>query len=223
MIDFPRKTSCVIFTLGCNMRCSFCHNAEFVLPELYKDNLDKLISQKAFFSFLEKRKWLLDWVSICGGEPTLQADLFDFCKQVKSMWFAVKLDTNGRDPEVLKKLLDNHLVDYIAMDIKNPIWRFWELTCVDEKEDNYLRSIDVLLHSNINYEFRTTVIDWFHDEKSIQNICKNIAWAKNYYLQNYRSGRTLDPNFKWKSCCINQLKLYKNIAKNYVKNCEMRI
>lgn len=222
MIDFPGRTSCVIFTLGCNMRCSFCHNAEFVVPELYKDNLDKLISQKAILSFLEQRKWLLDGVSICWGEPTLQADLFNFCKIVKSMWFAVKLDTNGRDPVILQKLLQNDLVDYIAMDIKNPIWKFQELTCVDESDEKYLESIKIILNSHINYEFRTTVIKGFHNETSIENICKTISWAKNYYLQNYRSGKTLDPKFQWESFNTSELNLFQYIADKYVNNCGIR-
>lgn len=222
MIEFPGKTSCVIFTLGCNMRCSFCHNAEFVLPEWYKNNLDKLISQKAIFSFLEKRKWLLDWISICWGEPTLQSNLYEFCQQVKSMWFLVKLDTNGRDPVILQKLLENNLLDYIAMDVKNPIWKFKELTCVDESDENYLQSIQVILNSHINYEFRTTVIKWFHDTKSIEDICKTIAWAKNYYLQNYRPGKTLDPKFRGEKCNNIQLESFKNIAEKYVNNCGIR-
>lgn len=222
MIDFPGKTSCVIFTLGCNMRCSFCHNAEFVLPELYKDNIDKLISQKAIMSFLEKRKWLLEWVSICWWEPTLQADLLDFCKQIKSMWYAVKLDTNWRDYEILQKLLDKNLVDYIAMDIKNPIWKFQELTCVDESDENYKKSIQILLDSKIDYEFRTTVIKWFHDEKSIKNIGKSISWAKNYYLQNYRSWNTLDPSFKWEKFNNSELEKLQKIAEKFVDNCGVR-
>lgn len=222
MIDFPGKTSCVIFTLGCNMRCSFCHNAEFVLPELYKNNLDKLISQKAILNFLETRKWLLEWISICWGEPTLQADLFEFCRIVKTMWFAVKLDTNWRDPKILLKLLENNLVDYIAMDIKNPIWKFKELTCVDESDENYLESIKIILNSKIDYEFRTTVIKGFHDEKSIENISKTIAWAKNYYLQNYRSGKTLDPKFQWESFRIWELENLKKIAESRVQNCWIR-
>lgn len=204
------------------MRCSFCHNAEFVVPELYKDNLDKLISQKAILSFLEQRKWLLDGVSICWGEPTLQADLFNFCKIVKSMWFAVKLDTNGRDPVILQKLLQNDLVDYIAMDIKNPIWKFQELTCVDESDEKYLESIKIILNSHINYEFRTTVIKGFHNETSIENICKTISWAKNYYLQNYRSGKTLDPKFQWESFNTSELNLFQYIADKYVNNCGIR-
>ena len=204
------------------MRCSFCHNAEFVVPELYKDNLDKLISQKAILSFLEQRKWLLDGVSICWGEPTLQADLFNFCKIVKSMWFAVKLDTNGRDPVILQKLLQNDLVDYIAMDIKNQIWKFQELTCVDESDEKYLESIKIILNSHINYEFRTTVIKGFHNETSIENICKTISWAKNYYLQNYRSGKTLDPKFQWENFNTSELNLFQYIADKYVNNCGIR-
>ena len=138
------------------------------------------------------------------------------------MWFAVKLDTNGRDPEILNKLLDNNLLDYIAMDIKNPIWNFKELTCVDESDEKYLESIKIILHSQINYEFRTTVIHWFHDKNSIEKICESIKWAKNYYLQNYRPSKTLDPKFTGEKCNNIQLESFKNIAEKYVNNCGIR-
>ncbi len=222
LIDFPWEISCIIFTPGCNFRCGFCHNSEFVLPEKLEKVYNNLIPENAFLNFLESRKWKLSWVSICWWEPTLQKDLPRFCKKVKEMWFKVKLDTNWRDPEILKKLIEANLIDYIAMDIKDEIWKFSSISWVKVDETPYLESIKILLESNINYEFRTTVIKWIHTEKSIENITKYIAWAKNYFLQNYKSGNTLDSNFMWKSFSNNELLVFKKIWNKYVEKCEIR-
>ncbi len=181
-----------------------------------------LIAEAAFFKFLESRKWLLEGVSICGWEPTLQKDLYVFCKKIKSMWFLVKLDTNGRDPEVLERLLDDKIVDYIAMDIKNPLWNFSQITWVSENEENYKKSIQILLKSEIDYEFRTTVIKKFHTLENIENIAKNIYWAKNYYLQNFRPGKTLDPNFEGEWFTMDELSHINEIVSPYVKNSWIR-
>lgn len=223
LIDFPWEISCIIFTPGCNFRCGFCHNREFVLPEKLEKVYKNLIPENAFLNFLESRKWKLSWVSICGWEPTLQKDLFDFCKKVKEMWFLVKLDTNWRNPYILKKLIDADLIDYIAMDIKDEIWKFSEISWIKIDETPYLESIKVILNSDINYEFRTTIIKWIHTENSIENIAKYITWAKNYYLQNYRSWNTLDPNFTWKSFSNNELLEFKKIWEKYIKNIKIRI
>lgn len=223
LIDFPWEISCIIFTPGCNFRCGFCHNREFVLSEKLEKVYNNLIPENAFFNFLQERKWKLSWVSICWWEPTLQKDLFWFCKKIKEMWFLVKLDTNWRDPKILKKLLDEKLIDYIAMDIKDEIWKFSEISWVKIDELPYLESIKTILNSNINYEFRTTCIKWIHTKESIENIAKYIAWAKNYYLQNYRSWNTLDPNFAWKSFSNNELLEFKKIWEKYIKNIKIRI
>ncbi|QFR39666.1 anaerobic ribonucleoside-triphosphate reductase activating protein [Candidatus Gracilibacteria bacterium 28_42_T64] len=222
LIDFPGKVSCIIFTPGCNFRCDFCHNPEFVLPEFLKKNLKSLIFEKAFLAFLEKRKGLLEGVSICGGEPTLQKDLYIFCKKIKDMGFLVKLDTNGRDPEVLQKLLDNNLLDYVAMDMKNPFGKLHEIVGVNESEEEYKKSVKILLNSKIAYEFRTTVIKGIHTEEDIENIAKNIEGAQNYFLQNYRSGNTLKKDFTGKSFQMQELEQLKNISKKYVRNIGIR-
>lgn len=222
LIEFPWEVSAIIFTPGCNFRCGYCHNSEFVLEEKLKNIYKNLILEKAFFNFLEIRKWLLTWVSICGWEPTLQNDLYDFCFKIKSLWYKVKLDTNGRDPGILKKLLENNLLDYIAMDIKHEIWSFDKIVWVKIDEKPYLESINILKNSNIDYEFRTTIIKWIHDEKIIENISKYISGAKAYYLQNYRAWNTLDPNFSWKSFTRLELEKFKNIADKYIKNVKIR-
>jgi pyruvate formate lyase activating enzyme len=217
LIDFPWQISCIVFTPWCNFRCWFCHNSEFVLPEKLKEVNKNLIPEIAVFNFLWKRKWLLSWVSICGWEPTIHKDLPDFCKKVKNMWFLVKLDTNWQSPEMIKYLLENKLVDYIAMDIKNEVWKFSEVAWVKLNEKPYLESIKLILNSNIDYEFRTTVIKWVHNTNIIENITKYISWAKAYYLQNYKSWSTLDSNFVWESFMESELIDFMNIWKKYIK------
>ena len=222
LIDYPWQISCIVFTPGCNFRCGFCHNSEFVLPKKLKRISKTFIPEKAILNFLEKRKWLLTGVSICGGEPTMQSDLVSFCEKVKAMWFLVKLDTNGRDPRVIKELLEKKLVDYIAMDIKHEIWKFSLSAWVKLYEKPYLESIRIIKSSSIDYEFRTTVIKWVHDEKSIENIAKYIKWASTYNLQNYKWWNNLDPNFKWESFSPEELEKFKKIVKKYIKKIEVR-
>ncbi|MDD3645784.1 MAG: anaerobic ribonucleoside-triphosphate reductase activating protein [Candidatus Gracilibacteria bacterium] len=222
LIDFPGQVACIVFTPGCNFRCEFCHNSEFVLPEKLSEVYKNLIPITSFFEFLEKRKGLLTGVSICGGEPTMQKGLLEFCRKIKEMGFLVKLDTNGRDPEILKELLDKGLVDYVATDIKNKIGSLSDLAGVNVDEKIYLQSIRVLLDSEVDYEFRTTVIKGVHDEHVIENIAKYITTAKAYYLQNYKGGNTLNPDFKGQSFTEGELEKFKQIATQYIKNVGIR-
>jgi pyruvate formate lyase activating enzyme len=222
LIDYPGEVSCIVFTPWCNFRCGFCHNSEFVLPKKIEKIKKDFIPEKAFLNFLEKRVGFLSGVSICGGEPTIHNDLPEFCKKIKKMWYLIKLDTNGRAPEMIKKLLDDKLVDYIAMDIKNEIWKFSESAWVKLDEKPYLKSIQLIMDSNIDYEFRTTVIKWIHTKKTIENITKYIVWAKNYYLQNYKDWNLLDKNFIWESFSRVQLLEFKNIWEKYIRHIWIR-
>ena len=222
LIDYPWQISCIIFTAWCNFRCGFCHNSEFVLPEKLKKISKYFIPEKAIFNFLEKRKWLLSWVSVCGWEPTIHNDLPEFCEKIKKMWFLIKLDTNGQSSEMIKKLLDKKLVDYIAMDIKHEIWKFSISAWVQLNENIYLESINLIKNSNIDYEFRTTVIKWVHNEKTIENIAKYIKWVKNYFLQNYKWWNTLDRNYIWESFGKSELNNFRRIAEKYIKNVWIR-
>lgn len=222
LIDYPWKLACIIFTLWCNFRCWFCHNPNLVLPEKTKEALKDLIPEKAFFNFLEQRKWKLNWVSICGWEPTMQQDLPEFCKKIKDMWYQVKLDTNGQNPKMIEKLLEEELIDYIAMDIKTDIWNYSNIVWVKIKEKKYLKTIEIILNSKIDYEFRTTVIKWFHTEEIIKNISKNISWAKAYFLQNFRPWKTLDKDFLWDSFSSWELKKFKIIAEEHINKVWIR-
>lgn len=221
LLDYPGKVATIIFTTWCNLRCGFCHNSEFVLPEKIKKIKD-FIPEKVFFNFLKTKVWILDWVVICWWEPTIHKDLYDFCKDIKDLWFSVKIDTNWQNPEILKKLVNDWLVDYIAMDIKNNFSDYDKASWVIENIEKYKESIMFIKDSQIDYEFRTTLVKWIHTLEDIEEIAKFIIWAKKYYLQDYKWWNTLDENFKWEPFSKEELKEFKKIAKRYVKNVYIR-
>lgn len=196
LLDYPGKTAATVFTLGCNFRCPFCHNADLVTPTSNKPSL-VLLPEEEFFAFLKKRQGLLDGVCITGGEPTLQHDLADFCKQIKDLGFLVKLDTNGSHPAILQHLLDNNLVDYVAMDIKNCPAHYAETVGLGATNNASSKfnfeiqpieeSISLLLQGTIPFEFRTTVVGQLHTGTTLQACTQWIAShaeKKNYPVQN---------------------------------------
>ena len=166
LLDYPGKVACTVFLAGCNFRCPFCHNGELLAGEQPVG-----ITEEEFFSFLKSRVGFLDGVCITGGEPTLYPDLPDFIRKIKEMGYPVKLDTNGYRPEVLKGLLAEGLLDYVAMDVKNCPERYAETVGLPEVEIKRLEeSISLLLSGNIPYEFRTTVVSEFHDQTAIRKM-----------------------------------------------------
>lgn len=191
LIDYPDKICAIIFTQGCNFRCPYCHNPELSNPELY----ETIIPEEDIFSFLEKRKGKLDAVSITGGEPTLQSDLNDFIKRVKEMSYLVKLDTNGSHPDVLETLIENNLIDYIAMDVKAPWDKYQKITGSSIKPEIIKKSIDLITKSNLLYEFRTTVVKSQLSVDDLATIGKNLKNAKLYVLQKFVPSKTRDPKY----------------------------
>ena len=193
LLDYPGRVACTVFLGGCDFRCPFCHNFELVLGPA-----PEALSEDEFFAFLDKRHGLLDGVAITGGEPCLRPDLPDFIAKIREAGFAVKLDTNGSHPRMLEHLLANGLVDYVAMDIKNSPEKYAQtigLAAIDLAPID--ESIGLLLHSAIEYEFRTTVVRQFHDADDFEKIGSWIAGAKRYFLQAFTDrdtvpDRTLD-------------------------------
>ena len=180
LLDFPGKTACTVFTVGCNFRCPFCHNASMV-----RGNVDELQTEE-FFKFLKKRQGLLDGVCITGGEPTLHPDLEEFITKIKEFGYAVKLDTNGTDPKTLKDLVENRLLDYVAMDIKNSRPKYLSTAGVTKDVlADIEESVEYLLADNVPYEFRTTVVSPLHERTDFYDIGEWIRGAKNYFLQNF--------------------------------------
>ena len=179
LLDYPGKVACEIFTQGCNFECPFCQNSSLI-PITNTGEF----SEEEIFEYLNLRKNILDGVVITGGEPTVQKDLKEFIKKIKDLGLLVKLDTNGGNPKVLQELIDEDLVDYVAMDIKN-IFNKYNITAGKKINlDNIKKSIEILKASKIDYEFRTTIIKEMHSLDDIVSICKLVGNAK-YYLQNF--------------------------------------
>ena len=191
LLDFPGHTGCTVFTGGCNFRCPFCHNARLVTERLDSSPME----EDTFLQFLEKRKGILDGVCITGGEPLLQADIDTFIRRVREKGFLVKLDTNGSFPEKLKSLLEAGLLDYVAMDIKNCFEKYSLTAGVEVDTAKIDASIDLLMHSGIEYEFRTTVVREYHTEEDIEKIARWIQGAKRFFLQHFvDSGNLIGKN-----------------------------
>jgi pyruvate formate lyase activating enzyme len=191
LIDYPGLISAVVFLQGCNFKCSYCHNPELVDPGLFQPCL----RETDIFDFLETRKGKLDAVSITGGEPTLQDKLPAFIKQIRKMGFAVKMDTNGSQPKVIRNLLAEKLLEFIAMDIKAPLEKYKDIVKAAVNPDSIKESINLILEAKIPYEFRTTIVESQLGENDILQIGKLIAGADHYVLQNFVSTKTLDKKF----------------------------
>jgi len=208
LIDYPGKIAATVFTIGCNFRCYYCHNPELVLPEKIKNT--KTLSEEDVLDFLKGRKGLLQGLCITGGEPTLENDLLDFIKQVKALNFLVKLDTNGSNPEVLKKLLENKLLDYIAMDIKAPLAKYAIVAGAEINSNHIQESIKLVRQSGLEYEFRTTIAPGL-TAQDILDIVPLIEGADNYYLQVFHdNGKCLkDVRYFGRSLTAEELLLLK--------------
>lgn len=195
LLDFPEKIACVFFLPGCNFRCGYCHNPEFVLPEKLVQTADSWIPEDALLSFLKQRRGLLEGVVISGGEPTLQPRLEPFIRDVRRMGFRIKLDTNGSRPELLAHLLDEELLDYVAMDVKTSRERYSELVGPCIQTDAIVKSIDLIRERAPDYEFRTTLIPEIHGRPEWLGMLDLIRGARRYSLQAFRPSVTLDPAF----------------------------
>ncbi len=215
LIDFPGKLACILFVGGCNMRCHYCYNAPLVLRPASLTT----IPPEQIFEFLESRKNYLEGVCISGGEPTLYGKrLMNLCSTIKNMGYFIKLDTNGTHPSVIKELIEKKLVDYIAMDIKASLENYESITDVTVPIVNIKRSIFMIMHSGINYEFRTTVVPGHFDEQEAHRIGQLIQGAQQYYLQNFHAGRGLiNPSYeKYASFSLQELTQFKKIIEQYV-------
>ena len=219
LIDYPGLICATVFLQGCNFKCPYCHNPELVDPGLFRTS----IKENTVMEFLDSRKGKLDAVTICGGEPTIQDDLNRFIKQIKKMGFAVKLDTNGSQPNVIKALIAEKLVDFIAMDVKAPLDKYKEIVKTNVNQDSIKESIKIILKAKVPYEFRTTVVESQLGENDILQIGKLIAGASHYVLQNFVNLRTLDKKFqKEKTFSEEKLQKIKNHLEHQIPSVTIR-
>ncbi len=219
LLDYPGKTSALIFTQGCNFRCGYCHNPEELNFNKKIDNLEKEV-----LNYLQKRQGKLDALVISGGEPTMQPDLENFIKKVKKMGYLVKLDTNGSNPKKLKKLITEKLIDAVAMDIKAPLYKYALVVGANIDVKKIEKSIKIIINSGIEHEFRTTVLPFFHQKRDIISMARLINGAQKYYLQNFIVRTNLvNPIFKTaKSYSKKELESLARTARNIIGHCEVR-
>lgn len=226
LLDFPSHIACIVFTPGCNFRCSYCYNSNFVIPEKIEKIKDIFIPESIFFNFLKTRIGFLDGVVVSGGEPTLQTDLIEFIKRIRELGYIVKLDTNGTNFNVVEKIIKEKLVEYIAMDIKAPIEKYKEVTGVSVDTDCILKIVDLIKNSGIDYEFRTTVVKEQLSIEDLKSIANFLSGSKKYYLQKFRNNtEVLDPNFANKTTYtdLEFKELCEFIKENFnIENCDFR-
>lgn len=217
LLDFPGKVAATVFTGGCNFRCPFCHNASLVLNPNEVDDID----EEYVLSYLKKRKGILDGVCITGGEPLLQKDILSFVEKIKEIGLLIKIDTNGSYFNALKDIINSGCVDYIAMDIKNSFERYAETIGLSEIPENVIKSIEYIMSSGVDYEFRTTVVKEFHSFEDIENISREIKGAKRYFLQKFTdSGELIADGYSAHS--DEDMKKMLEISRIYVPNAQLR-
>lgn len=218
LVDYDKEISTTLFTGGCNFRCPFCHNFEFVLMN---DDVE-IFDTEEIFKYLDSRKHLLTAVVITGGEPTLYKDLKDVIKRIKAMGYKVKLDTNGTNPLIVEELFKESLIDYCAVDIKNSKELYPMTIGIDNYDiSNIIKTVEFLLHNGYDYEFRTTIIKNYHTKESIREIGKWVQGAKRFFLQKFE----MSENVPLKSLETEELKNvleYKHILEEYIEDVSIR-
>lgn len=218
LLDYPENIACIIFTRGCNLRCPFCHNSSI----LEFSNEEAKFSENEIFDYLEKRKNILDGVCITGGEPLLQPDIKEFIKKIKNLNLKVKLDTNGTNYSKLKELIEENLLDYVAMDIKNVYEKYPITTGIKNVDtESVKKSIALLKKSKIEYEFRTTIVKNYHTFEDIENLCKLVGKDSDYYIQNFiNSDNVLEKSLE--SFSNEDLEKLKKFIENNYNNIKIR-
>lgn len=216
LLDFPEHTACTLFVPGCNFRCPYCHNSELLASDV------EFYDESEVFAFLNKRRGVLEGVCVTGGEPTIYTDLDRLLTKIKELGYLVKLDTNGYLPDRITPLIERGLVDYIAMDIKNSPERYAETAgLINFDMEPIYQSIDIIMNSGVDYEFRTTVASELFDEKSIESAARMIRGAKRYFLQAFVMRDTVPSKSLTPPQSI-VLSRYLDIVRQFVPNAAIR-
>jgi pyruvate formate lyase activating enzyme len=214
LVDYPGKTAAAIFTIGCNFRCGFCHNPELVLPERYGPE----IPLEEIFEFLEKRRGQLEGVVVSGGEPTMHEDLPEFLASIKKMGYAVKLDSQGSHPEMLRRIIGEGSIDFIAMDIKSTLEKYSMIVARPVDTAEIQESIKLIMDSGLDHEFRTTSVKQLMKIEDFEEIGKMINGAQRYAFQRFRAGRSLNPQFdRFGTFSDEEIEKIVKIMEKYVK------
>ena len=217
LLDYPGRVACTVFLGGCDLRCPFCHNSGLVLGPMPAE-----LDDQGLLAFLKKRQGLLDGVCVTGGEPLLRPDLPELLARIKELGYPVKLDTNGSHPERLRSLVQQGLVDYVAMDIKNSPERYGETVGVPALDlTPFQESVAFLLQGSVDYEFRTTVVREFHDSDSFQAIGPWLSGARRYFLQCFVDRDTVlqEGLHPWDA---DSLRAFADLVRPYVHQVELR-
>jgi len=230
LLDYPDHLAAIIFTQGCNFRCHFCYNPMLVLPQTGKDvEIEKEkgfspLSTEDLFLFLRERYGRLEGVVITGGEPTIQADLPEFIKQIKKIGYLVKLDTNGTNPQMIQTLIDDKLIDYLAMDLKAPLLKYEKTVNVKLDWENIEKSVKIIIESGLPYEFRTTIVPGLLEKDDFEEMGQMIKGAKKWYLQTFKSNTDLvnQEYHQKKAYTKKEMAEFVNIGRKYVDLCELR-
>lgn len=216
LVDYPHHTAIALFTIGCNMRCGYCHNPELVLPERYADS----IPEEDILAFLKTRVGRVEGVVVSGGEPTMHEDLPDFIRRVKQLGFLVKLDTNGTNPSMVSVLINEGIIDFVAMDIKASMERYQEVVARPIDTADIQETIRIIKSSGIDHEFRTTLVKSQVSPEDLNEIGKLVAGSPRYALQRFRPGRTLNPQFaRAVTYSDDELEQLKQAMQQYVAEC----
>ena len=220
MLDWEGKLAAVIFLPGCNFRCAYCHARHLIEPT----PPDEAIPIEAVLSSLQRQRGWVDGIVISGGEPTLYPDLPELISFFRVEGIGVKLDTNGSRPDMLERLLGRGIVDHVAMDIKAPLdHRYSEVAGVEVDLDAIRRSIELLMSSDIPYEFRTTACPSQLGEDEIAGIAQAVRGARHLYLQAFRPVNCLDRSFEnIKPYNSDEMRTLSLVASRYVERCSVR-
>lgn len=220
LIDYPGKIAAIVFTQGCNFRCGYCHNPELVNPDFF----NKPIPLEEVLDFLKRRQGKLEAVVITGGEPLFQEGLEDFLKEIKNLGYFIKLDTNGSFPEILKNIIEKGLVDYLAMDIKAPLEKYASIIKSAIETKKIKESINLIMNSGLDYEFRTTIVKSQLKKEDILKIGELLKSGSLYILQKFVPSKTLNPRFLKKSSYSNEEleEIKRKLKELYNLNCVIR-
>ena len=216
LVDYPGHVAAALFLSGCNMRCGYCHNPELVLPE----RLAPSIPVEEAMIFLKSRVGKLDGVVISGGEPTVNEDLPVLCRMIKKLGFDVKLDTNGTHPDIVRGMVEEGTIDFIAMDVKGPLEKYVEIAARPIDLEAIKDNVRLMIDSGIGHEFRTTIVREQLEVADFEKIGQLVKGAKRFALQHFRTGTTISPKFaNYHTFTDEEFRAAQKIMERYVEEC----